>query len=115
MISMHLIDEPDVLYLLNDGRFPEDMQGYVVMDGPQYLGHALFRVENEVTYVLETKLTNHMVLDGAVRACIAAGENQGATHFSIAQTDEELKKWQQVFCKDAPMPAENTLIFKPCE
>ena len=41
MIAMRPILEPDVLELLNDGRFDGDIEGYVVMDGPNYLGHML--------------------------------------------------------------------------
>ena len=43
MIAMRPIREYDVIDLLNNGRFEGEVEGYVVMDGPKYLGHMLYR------------------------------------------------------------------------
>lgn len=115
MIAMRPILEPDVVYLLNDNRFEGDIKGYVVMDGPNYLGYALFRIDGTVTSVLEGGVENTMVLDGAVRACVAAGENAGATQFSVNKQDEKLAKWFEVFCKNEQMPVKNEVIFAHCD
>ena len=53
MIAMRPIREYDVIDLLNNGRFEGEVEGYVVMDGPKYLGHMLYRVDGAVTQVLE--------------------------------------------------------------
>ena len=49
MIAMRPIDQPAVLDEINAGRFSGPVEGYVVMDGPQYLGNFLYKVENGVT------------------------------------------------------------------
>ena len=46
MIAMRPIREYDVIDLLNNGRFEGEVEGYVVMDGPKYLGHMLYRVDS---------------------------------------------------------------------
>ena len=48
MIAMRPIREYDVIDLLNNGRFEGEVEGYVVMDGPKYLGHMLYRVDGAV-------------------------------------------------------------------
>ena len=53
MIAMRPIREYDVIDLLNNGRFEGEVEGYVVMDGPKYLGHMLYSVDGAVTQVLE--------------------------------------------------------------
>ena len=53
---MRPILEPDVLELLNDGRFDGDIEGYVVMDGPNYLGHMLYRIDGDFVDVLDCGL-----------------------------------------------------------
>lgn len=114
MISMHVIDEPDVLELLNDGRFDGDVEGYIMMSGPDYLGHALFRVAGDVTTVLDVGVEGHEKIDGIVRACIANGDNRGAKRFSVNTEQPELAHWWQVFCKDQPDPAGVDHIFTFC-
>ena len=90
MIAMRPIREYDVIDLLNNGRFEGEVEGYVVMDGPKYLGHMLYRVDGAVTQVLECGVEEKMFVDGAVRACVAAGENVGATSFRVNGEDESL-------------------------
>ena len=90
MIAMRPIREYDVIDLLNNGRFEGEVEGYVVMDGPKYLGHMLYRVDGAVTQVLECGVEEKMFVDGAVRACVAAGENAGATSFRVNGEDESL-------------------------
>ncbi len=58
MIAMRPIREYDVIELLNAGRFSGDVEGYVVMNGPEYLGHMLYRVDGAVTRVLECGVEN---------------------------------------------------------
>ncbi len=114
MIAMRPIDEPDVLDLLNDGRFAGEVRGYVVMEGPQYHGHMLYRVEAGVTEVLECGVDETPLVDGAVRACIAAGQNAGAGCFQVRTEDPKLAEWFRIFCKNAPVPVPVTQIFTPC-
>lgn len=113
MLAMRPIDEPDVIDLLNDGRFEGDVEGYIMMEGPTYLGHALFKVEDGVTTVLDSGVDNEQQLDGIVRACIASGENRGAQKFWVNREHPPLARWWQVFCKefDAPAPVDHIFTF----
>lgn len=115
MIAMRPIREYDVVDLLNNGRFDGDVEGYVVMDGPNYLGHMLYRVDGRVTQVLDCGVQENIYVDGAVRACVAAGENAGATAFRINESDEQLAHWRAVFFPDATGEIANDAIFHTCE
>lgn len=115
MINMHPVDEPAVVDSLNKGRFAGDVRAYVIMDGPVYFGHMLFRVDGDVTQVLECGIRHeNSLVDGAVRACVAAGENAGARCFSLNQEDEMLREWARVFVPDGRFPADNALVFHTC-
>ena len=104
MIAMRPIREYDVIDLLNNGRFEGEVEGYVVMDGPKYLGH-----------MLECGVEEKMFVDGAVRACVAAGENAGATSFRVNGEDEKLAEWKNVFFPEAQGDVPNSSIFHTCE
>ena len=99
MIAMRPIREYDVIDLLNNGRFEGEVEGYVVMDGPKYLGHMLYRVDGAVTQVLECGVEEKMFVDGAVRAC----------------EDEKLAEWKNVFFPEAQGDVPNGSIFHTCE
>lgn len=114
MLSMQPIAEPDVVELLNDGRFEGDVEGYVMMDGEKYLGHALFLVEDGVTSVLDCGVEDMQMLDGIVRACVAAGEHRGAKLFCVNREQPRLEKWWDVFCKGMQPPAPVEHIFGKC-
>lgn len=114
MLAMRPIDEPDVVALLNDGRFEGEIEGYIMMEGPTYLGHALFEVKDGVTTVLDTGVEESQNLDGIVRACVAAGENRGAKKFAVNMEHPPLAKWWDVFCKGITPPAPVDHIFELC-
>lgn len=114
MLAMRPIDEPDVVVLLNDGRFEGPVEGYIMMDGPQYLGYALFVVQDNVTTVLDSDVADNQNLDGIVRACIAAGDNRGAKSFAVNAENPKLEKWWDVFCKDLAAPVSVDHIFTFC-
>lgn len=114
MLAMHPIKEPDVVVLLNDNRFEGEVEGYIMMDGPTYLGHALFKVKEGVTTVLDSAIEEDPQLDGIVRACIASGENRGAKQFAVNRQHPPLARWWNVFCKDIPAPAPVDHIFTFC-
>lgn len=114
MLAMRPIEEPDVVDLLNNGRFNGPVEGYILMDGPTYLGHALFRVENHITTVLDSDVQGNQQLDGIVRACIAAGENRGAKQFAVNRRHPPLAAWWQVFCKGLQPPVPVAHIFSLC-
>ncbi|MEG2286396.1 MAG: hypothetical protein RSC00_00680 [Ruthenibacterium sp.] len=116
MITMKPIEEPDVLDTLNCGRYHGDVRGYVVMDGPeQYLGSLLYTVTDGVTTVQECNIDDNAVVDGGVRACVAAGEKSGATMFSVNDRSENLAKWLSVFGGGAVMPQPNEKLFHSCK
>lgn len=114
MLAMHPINEPDVLELLNNGRFEGDVEGYIMMDGATYLGHALFTVEDGITTVVDSDVKDSQYLDGIVRACVANGENRGAKQFWVNQNHEALAGWWNVFCKNYTGPAPVDHIFTLC-
>ncbi len=115
MIAMRPIREYDVIDLLNAGRFQGEVEGYIVMNGPEYLGHMLYRVDGAVTRVLDCGVENTALIDGAVRACVAAGERAGASSFEVEASDARLAQWRGVFfsgMSDAPIP--NERLFGGC-
>lgn len=114
MIAMRPILEQDVIDLLNNGRFSEDIDGYVIMNGAEYLGYALYRVDGECTSVLACETQSNALVDGAVRACVAAGENAGAVRFRVNREDPALDKWASVFLHGARATAENSELFRHC-
>lgn len=114
MLAMRPIDEIDVIDLLNDGRFEGNIEGYIMMEGATYLGHALFKVEDGVTTVLDTAIENEAQLDGIVRACVASGEHRHAEKFCVNQNHPPLARWWQVFCRGIEGPAPVTHIFELC-
>ena len=69
MIAMRPILEQDVLDLLNDGRFDGEVEGYVVMDGPNYLGHMLYRIDGDFIDVLDCGVQESALVDGGGREC----------------------------------------------
>ena len=115
MIVMRPIREDAVLDSLNAERFSGEIEGYVVMDGAEYHGHMLYKVENDCTQVLECGVENTALIDGAVRACVAAGENAGATRFYVNPDDEKLARWAGIFCKSDKNPVSNDRIFHQCK
>ncbi|MEG1782565.1 MAG: hypothetical protein RR253_04890, partial [Oscillospiraceae bacterium] len=80
---MKPILEPDVIDLLNNGRFEGDLQGYVLSDGGDLFGWSLFCVRGDVTEMLDVKAPDTKFLDGIIRASVALGESQGAEYFSL--------------------------------
>lgn len=115
MIAMRPIEQPAVLDEINAGRFSGPVEGYVVMDGPQYLGNFLYKVENGVTVVLDEQLADQSLVDGAVRAAVAAGENRGAVSFRINMDSPRLAYWKQVMFKNGPDILENKKLFHSCK
>lgn len=115
MIAMRPIREYDVIELLNAGRFAGELEGYIVMDGPAYLGHMLYRVDGAVTRVLDCGVEDTALVDGAVRACVAAGGHAGASSFEVETADGRLARWRHVFFGDAPdTPIPNERLFGAC-
>ncbi len=114
MIVMRPIQEPLVLEEINRGRFSGEVEGYVVMDGPDYKGSFLYKVENGVTWVLDEQLTDPSLIDGAVRAAVAAGENRGAGSFGINTDSPRLAAWRQAMFKIGPDVLPNDRLFHLC-
>ncbi len=114
MVIFHKVDEQEVTDELNNNRFDGDVRAYIVMDGAQYIGHALYRIRGEVADILECSVTENAFVDGAVRSCAAAGENAGTKRFTLNESDAALKKWREVFCKTDGYEIENEKIFNKC-
>ncbi len=115
MVSMHPIKEELVLESLDAGRYGENTNGYVVVEGEKYHGHILFTVLGKLTTVQECKLSVNALVDGAVRACVAYANSDGATHFTINENDERLKEWLDVFFKNEKLPIDNNKLLYTCK
>ncbi len=114
MLAMLPIKEPEVVESLNQGRYQGNIQGFVVMNGPSYLGYALYKLEDTVTTVLESDVSDPPLLDGLIRACIAAGDNRGVKNFAVNTRQKELKTWWEGTCKDKESPVSVEHIFSYC-
>ena len=114
MIAMRPILEQDVIDLLNNGRFEDEIDGYVIMNGAEYLGYALYRVQDGCTTVLACETQSNALVDGAVRACVAAGGNAGADRFCVNKEDQALAKWASVFLHGAKEIVPNGELFGHC-
>ncbi len=115
MISMHPIKEPIVLESLNAERYGENTKGYVIMEKENYLGHILFTVNGTLTTVQECSVDVNAIVDGGVRACVAYGDGDGATHFDVNKNDVKLEKWLNVFFKGENLPIDNKKLLYTCK
>ncbi len=106
MLAIQPIREPDVTALLNAGRFEGEIEGYVVMEDERYHGYALYRLEGERADLLDSGIEDAAILDGALRACLAACENRGASRFCANMGHPPLAAWWQRHCtgQASPMP-----------
>ena len=125
MLLVKYIDEPAVLAELLAMREKAGAavrggaEGFVVTDGPRYLGHILFCAaargeDGEVTAVLDASLDGEAepeALDLAVRACVAAGQRRGCGRFCVDMGSAVLARWWRgkFGAADAPQPA-NALL-----
>ena len=120
MLLVKYIDEPAVLDDLL-AALPGDCagaEGFVVMDGPRYLGHMLFCApapgEAGTAVVLDTSVGCEAApeaLDLAVRACVAAGRQRGCEQFRANMENAALARWWRgrFGAADAPQPAQALL------
>lgn len=85
-------------------------------DGPAYLGHALYKVENDITLVLDVALESNPLIDGAARAAVAAGEQCGRAQLCCEHAKSaRLAEWAAVFCKNEDLPYSNEKLFHECK
>ncbi len=115
MYTMKPIDEYDVLDLLNNGRFEGEMEGYVLSDGADLFGWSLFRIDGDVTTMLDVLAPSGMFLDGLIRASVAYGEARGATAFTLNMEVEDFAKYKSVFFETEGDIIPNDHLFTPCE
>ncbi len=97
MLMIKLIDEPAVLESLGAARFGPCTEGYVAMDGPAYLGHTLFTVQNGMATVVDTSVSHAAhpeELDTVLRA-VAAAISRGAGAFAVDTQNPSLAAWWQ--------------------
>ena len=115
MYTMKPIDEYDVIELLNNGRFEGELDGYILSDGGDLFGWSLFRVDGEVTSMLDVLAPSGMFLDGLIRASVAYGEARGATAFTLNMDVADFVKYKNVFFEDEGEIIPNDHLFTPCE
>ena len=114
MYSMKPILEQDVIDLLNNGRFEGDLDGYVLSDGADLFGWSLFRVDSDVTVMLDVLAPDFKFLDGLIRASVALGESRGTTAFSLNMDVADFAKYKQVFFENEGYIIPNDKLFTPC-
>ena len=100
MITMKPILEPDVVALLNAGRFEGELEGYVMTDGGNYLGYCLYRVAQGVTTVLDVSAPDHMC-----RAASATRSARCTTTIISPLTPRYLRRWAQTPSASRTWPA----------
>ena len=57
----------------------------------------LYRIDGDFVDVLDCGLQESALVDGGVRACVAAGENAGCSEFTVNMQDAALARWYEVF------------------
>jgi len=115
MYTMKPIEEYDVLELLNNGRFEGEMDGYILSDGADLFGWSLFRIDGDVTSMLDVLAPSGQFLDGLIRASVAYGEARGATGFSFNKDNEHFMKYKRIFFEEEGDVIPNDKLFVPCE
>ena len=114
MYAMKPILEPDVIDLLNNNRFEGELQGYVLSDGADLFGWSLFRVDGDVTRMLDINPPDTKFLDGLIRASVALGESQGAAAFSLNSEISHFVQYKNVFFENEGEIIPNDKLFTPC-
>lgn len=115
MYVMKPIQEYDVLDLLNNGRFEGEMEGYILSDGGDLFGWSLFRIDGDVTSMLDVNAPSGSFLDGLIRASVAYGEARGATSFWLNPEVADFVKYKEVFFENEDFTISNDKLFTPCE
>ncbi len=115
MYAMKPIIEKDVIDLLNRGRFEGNMEGYVLSDGADLFGWSLFRIDGDITMMLDILSPGDQFLDGLIRASVAYGEARGATKFSFNKDNADFMRYKKVFFEKQGDVISNDLLFTPCE
>ncbi len=110
MISIKPIEQ-SALNLFNKDRFDGELFGYIMSDGKKMCGYSLFRIENDVTLVLEVKADDDFLFDGIIRASVAKGETEGAHSFACVEDDDMMYAWVKKYCKECVQPIANNILF----
>ena len=103
--------EPAAIDFYNESRFYGDVNGLVASNGLKTCGHSLFRIEGDVTIVLEIKADDDFLFDGIMRASIAKGESYGAHSFVCDEEGALVENWMSIYCKNCDLPIANHIIF----
>ena len=114
MYVMKPIREPEILEILNKGRFGGDIEGYILSDGGDLFGWSLFRTQDKVTHILDILAPDTSFLDGLIRASVAYGQARGAEYFTLNRDIPDLLKYRQVFFEDKGEKIACDDLFKPC-
>lgn len=114
MISIKPIAHEEVLNELG-AQYGAGLEGVIASDGVKTLGYCLYKIENACTVLYYATGEDAAMLDGVVRAAVAAGERAGAAFFSCRSGGEELNTWfSKLFPNAGQMPLENDELFGGC-
>ena len=91
------------------------MDGDILSDGGDLFGWSLFRIDGDVTTMLDILAPSGQFLDGLIRASVAYGEARGATGFTLNMDVEDFVKYKNIFFEDEGEIIPNDHLFTPCE
>ena len=114
MITIKPITEEAILEIFNKGRFDGDVEGMIASDGTGCIGHCLYRIDGGMVRMLDAQVRDPSLLDGVIRAGLAAAQSAGATGFWVEDNDLQMTRWREAFCKNASAPIDFDVIFHTC-
>ena len=114
MITMKPILAQEVLDIFNQGRFAGELEGTIVSDGSGCTGHCLWQLRGTTAYILQARTQDPALLDGVIRASLAAAQDAGAAGFWVEDTSDELSAWRRRFCAGQAAPIPFEAVFHTC-
>lgn len=112
MFVIKPIEEPEIIDVLNKGRFQGEVQGYILSDGADLFGWSLFSLEKGITKVLDVLAPDMGVLDGLVRTSVSYGQERNCRFFSLNSDNPDLLEYKRVFFPDSDDIIPNEMLLK---
>ena len=74
----------------------------------------LYRIDGDFVDVLDCGLQESALVDGGVRACVAAGEDAGCSEFTVNMQTHALARWYEVLFPHSMQPVAIKALFSGC-
>lgn len=114
MVTMKPILDQEILDIFNRGRFSGELEGTILSDGRGCAGHCLWQMQGSTAVILQAETDDPALLDGIMRASLAAAENAGAAGFWVEDDGGALSAWRQRFAAGYAAPIPFSVIFHTC-